>query len=99
MINEFTKFLKEYGVIGLAIAVVIGGKVNELVKSIADNLIMPFVGILVPGGEWRTLAFTIGGAKFGIGAVMGSILDFLIVALTVFLFAKHVLKEETVAKK
>jgi len=99
MFGEFTKFLKEYGVIGLAIAVVIGGKVNELVKSIADNLIMPLVGMLIPGGEWRTLAFTIGETKFGIGAVMGSLLDFLIVALIVFLFAKHVLKEENVTKK
>jgi len=99
MLREFVQFLKAYGVIGLAIAVVIGGKVNELVKSIVDNLVMPFVGMLVPGGEWRTLGFTIGGAKFGVGAALGSLLDFTIVALLVFVFAKLVLKEESVAKK
>jgi large conductance mechanosensitive channel len=99
MLKEFVAFLKQYGVIGLAIAVVIGGKVNDLVKSLADNLIMPLVGIFVPGGDWRSLGVTILGARFGIGAVLGSLLDFSIVAFVVFLFAKAVLKEETVTKK
>lgn len=95
----FLSFIKEYGVIGLAIAVIIGGKVNELVKSIVDNLVMPFVGIMLPSGDWKELAFTIGNAKFGIGHVMGSMLDFLIVAIIIYSFSKYVLKEETVKKK
>ena len=99
MLREFIAFLKEYGVVGLAIAVVIGGKANDLVKSVVDNLLMPFVGIFVPGGDWRELGFTIAGAKFGVGAVLGSILDFAIVAFIVFAFAKTMLKETTVVKK
>ena len=99
MLKEFLDFVKQYGIIGLAIAVVIGGKINELVKSVVDNLVMPLVGIFVPGGDWRTLGFTAFGARFGIGAVLGSLLDFAIVAFVVFLFAKAVLKEETVTKK
>ena len=43
MRGEFMKFLKEYGVIGLAIGVIIGSKAGELVKSIVDGLLMPFV--------------------------------------------------------
>jgi large conductance mechanosensitive channel len=99
MVHEFVKFLKEYQVIGLAIAVIIGGKVNDLVKAMVDHLIMPFVGILVPGGDWRTMAFEIGGAKFGIGVFAGAFLDFVIVAAVVFMIAKYILKEAKVAKK
>ena len=95
MINEFTDFLKKYGVIGLAIAVIIGGKANNLVTAIVENLIMPIVGMITPGGDWRTLKL----GPFGIGPVLGAGLDFVIVAWLVFMFAKMVLKEEKVDKK
>lgn len=99
MLKEFIGFLKNYGIIGLAIAVVVGGKVNDLVKSLVDNIVMPFVGIFIPGGNWRDLGFEIAGAKFGVGPFLGSLLDFTIVAFIIFVFCKKVLKEDIVAKK
>lgn len=93
--KEFMAFLKQYGVIGLAIAVIIGGKANGLVTAIVDNLIMPIVGMVTPGGDWRALKL----GPFGIGPILGAGLDFLIVAWMVFWFAKKILKEESVAKK
>ncbi len=93
--KEFMAFLKQYGVIGLAIAVIIGGKAGGLVTAIVDNLIMPIVGMVTPGGDWRTLKL----GPFGIGPILGAGLDFLIVAWMVFWFAKKILKEESVAKK
>ncbi len=98
MVKEFMVFLKEYQVIGLAIAVIVGGKVNELVKAIVDQLIMPLVGLVIPGGDWKTLTINIGETKFGMGILMGAALDFVIVAALVFVFVKHVLKETTVKK-
>lgn len=97
--KEFMAFLKQYGVIGLAIAVIIGGKLNAVISSVVDGLLMPFIGLLIPGGDWRTLGFEIGGAKFLYGPFLGAVLDFLIVAFIVFWFSKRVLKEETVTKK
>ena len=95
MKGEFMKFLKEYGVIGLAIGVIIGGKAGELVKAIVDGLLMPVVGMVLPGGDWQT--WTVG--KFQIGLVLAALVNFVIVAFLVFLFAKKVLKEDKVAKK
>jgi large conductance mechanosensitive channel len=95
MRGEFMKFLKEYGVIGLAIAVIIGGKAGELVKAIVDGLLMPIVGLVLPEGGWQT--WTLG--PFQIGMVLGALVNFVIVAWLVFLFSKKVLREETVAKK
>jgi large conductance mechanosensitive channel len=99
MIKEFIDFLKNYGVIGLAIAVIIGGKLNALVDSIVKELLMPFIGLLIPGGDWRTLAFTLGETRFGVGPILAAAVDFLIVALVVFVVAKKLLGEATVTKK
>ncbi len=93
--SEFMAFLKNYGVIGLAIAVVIGGKANELVGSIVEGLINPIIALATGGADFT--AFAVG--PFAIGKVITALINFLIVALLVFWFAKKVLKEESVAKK
>ncbi len=97
--KEFIAFLKEYGVIGLAIAVIIGGKLNDLVTSIVNGILMPIVGFFVPGGAWRTATLDVGSVHFLIGPVAGALIDFLIVALMVFYFSKVVLKEKEIHKK
>lgn len=99
MIKEFVAFLKEYGVIGLAIAVIIGGKLNEWVSSIVNDLFMPlfFQPALKAAGVDNIRALSYNGILYG--KVIGSTVDFLIVAFVVFLFAKHILKEEKVAKR
>jgi len=97
--EEFTDFLAKYGVIQLAVGVVIGSAVKDLVSSIANNLIMPIVGILTPDGSWQNWIIETGGAKFGIGELLSSLLDFLIVALVVFVVLKKVLKINLKKKK
>jgi large conductance mechanosensitive channel len=99
MTKEFITFLKEYGVIGLAIAVIIGGKLNELVTSIVNGILMPIVSFFVPGGAWRTATLDVGSIHFLIGPVAGALIDFLIVALIVFYLSKFVLREKEVHKK
>lgn len=99
MVKEFVGFLKQYGVIGLAIAVIIGGKFNELLKAFVDGLLMPIVGALTPSGDWRQLILELGPVKIQVGLMLGSFVDFVIVAGLVFVIAKKVLKEETVQKR
>lgn len=95
MQGEFMKFLKEYGVLGLAIGVIIGSKAGELVKSIVDGLLMPVIGLLLPSGDWQQLVV----GPFQVGIVLAALINFVLVAFIVFVFAKHVLKEESVSKK
>jgi len=99
MNREFIAFLKEYGVIGLAIAVIIGGKLNDLVTAIVQGILMPVVGFFVPNGAWRTATLDVGPVHLLIGPVAGSAIDFLLVAWLVFWFSKKILREEHVAKK
>ena len=97
--REFLTFLKQYGVIGLAIAVIIGGKANALVTALVDGVFMPIVTFFIPGGAWRTATVDVGPIHFLLGPVLGAGVDFLVVAWLVFWFSKKVLREETVAKK
>jgi large conductance mechanosensitive channel len=99
MIREFIVFLKQYGVIGLAIAVIIGGKLNEWVSSVVNDLLMPlfFQPALRAAGVDNIRALSYNGILYG--KVIGSTVDFMIVAFLVFLSAKYLLKEETVAKR
>jgi large conductance mechanosensitive channel len=99
MIQEFKEFLYEYKVIGLAVAFIIGAAVNDLVKSLVNNVIMPVVGILIPGEAWQTATFSIGAVSIRWGAFLASIINFIIIAAVIFIIAKKVIGEEKVAKK
>jgi len=99
MLKEFMEFMKTYGVIGLAIAFVIGGKVMEFVSATVADLLMPIIGIFLPGGDWKTWVLELGPLKLGIGHWIGAAIDFAIVAFFVFLIAKLILKEKVVTKK
>ena len=99
MTSGFMAFLKQYGVIGLAIAVILGGKANALVTTFVDGVLMPIVSSFTPGGAWRTATLDVGPVHLLLGPVFGAAVDFLIVAWLVFWFSKRVLREETVTKK
>src|SRR2546427_12535201 len=71
MRGEFMAFLKQYGVIGLAIAVIIGGKANALVTALGDGGLMPIVTFFVPGGAWRTATVDVGSVHFLLGPGLG----------------------------
>jgi large conductance mechanosensitive channel len=99
MHKEFLEFLKQYGIIGLAIAVIIGGKLNALVTSTVDGILMPIITFFIPGGTWRTTTLDLGPFHFLLGPFFGALIDFLIVALIVFLIAKHLFMEDKVSNK
>lgn len=97
--KEFMEFLKEYKVVGLAIGFVMGVAATALVKSLVENVVMPIITPFIPGGAWREAAFKMGPIIIKWGAFLGEVINFLIIALVVFLFAKYLLREEKVTKK
>ncbi|MFA5142264.1 MAG: MscL family protein [Candidatus Woesearchaeota archaeon] len=97
--SEFMEFLKEYRVVGLAIAFVMGVASTALIKSLVDNIIMPIVTPFIPGGAWKTATFALGPVVIGWGAFLGEFINFVIIASVVFMIAKFIMKEEKVLKK
>jgi len=99
MMKEFMDFLYEYKVVGLAIAFIMAVAATALIKSFVDNIIMPVITFMIPGGSWKTATFALGPIVFSWGAFLADLIYFIIVAFVVFLIAKKVLKEDKVTKK
>lgn len=89
---QFMAFLSKYGVIGLAIAVIIGGAAGSLVSALVSDILMPIITFFIPGGAWREATWAIGPVILSIGHFIGVIIDFLIIALVVFLIMKQIEK-------
>jgi large conductance mechanosensitive channel len=100
IIDEFKEFLTEYKVIGLAVAFIMAVAATALVQSLVNDVIMPVVSLIIPGGEWQTISIPLAAGKaMFVGKFLGALINFLILAFVVFMIAKMVLKEEKVAKK
>lgn len=83
LLNDFKKFMFRGNVVDLAVAVVIGGAFSKIVSAFVDDLVMPAVAPLLPGGNWREATIT--PLNFKIGHLVGTLLDFIIVATVIFL--------------
>lgn len=97
--KEFMDFLREYKVIALAIAFIMGVAATALVKSLVDNVIMPIITPFIPGGAWKTATFALGPIVIGWGSFLGEVINFVVVAFVIFMIAKRVMNEEKVSKK
>ena len=95
--SEFKKFISRGNVIDLAVGVVVGGAFTAISNSLVKDIITPFIGIIVGGLDLSNLTFKIGEAKIAYGSFIQSIIDFLLIALCIFvvirLFEKLKLKE------
>ena len=89
---EFMAFLSKYGVIGLAIAVIIGGAAGSLVSALVSDILMPIITFFIPGGAWREATWGLGPIILSIGHFIGVLIDFLIIALVVFLIMRQLEK-------
>jgi large conductance mechanosensitive channel len=98
-VQEFKEFLNEYKVVGLAIAFIMGAAATTLVQSLVNNIVMPIITPFIPGGAWQTATLALGPIVLGWGAFVGALINFILLALVVFLIAKFILKEEKVTKK
>ncbi|EJS78059.1 large conductance mechanosensitive channel protein MscL [Bacillus cereus] len=88
MWNEFKKFALKGNVMDLAVGVVIGGAFGKIVSSLVGDVIMPLIGLLLGGINFKGLSFTFGGAVVKYGAFIQTVVDFLIIAFSIFLFIK-----------
>jgi large conductance mechanosensitive channel len=84
MWNEFRAFLSQYKVMGLAVAFILGLYLGTLVQALVNDLIMPIITIATPNVSWESIVF----GPFRVGAFIGALITFLIVAFVIFLLVK-----------
>lgn len=90
--DEFVQFLRKYGVIGLAIAFVIGGAVMNLVSAFVNDILMPVITFFLPEGAWEGFIWRIGPIHISIGHFISTAIDFMIIAFIVFMMMKSLEK-------
>jgi large conductance mechanosensitive channel len=98
MVGEFMEFLMKYQVIGLAVAFIIGAAATKMVTAAVNDIIMPIIAVLIPGGDWKKTELVLGPVKLLVGDFAGAIIDFIIIALVVFLIVKFMMKEDATKK-
>ena len=86
MINGFKKFILRGNVVDLAVGVVIGASFSAVVTSLVNNILTPFIGVIIKSPDFSTLTFTINGSKFMYGNFLNALIAFIIVAFTVYFF-------------
>jgi large conductance mechanosensitive channel len=103
-ITQFFDFLKTFGIIGLAIAFVIGQASSKLITALVEDIINPLIGLFLPSGSLEQLSAKITGvsgaiSEFRYGDFIANIIDFLIIALVVFVAYKALSKYKIVEDK
>lgn len=89
-LNEFKDFAMKGNVLDLAVGVVMGSAFGTIVTSLVEKIIMPLVGIIVGGVNIADLSLKVGNATLGYGAFLQAIINFLIIAFSIFLFVKAI---------
>lgn len=93
MIKEFKEFISRGNVIELAVGVIMGSAFGNIVTSLVDQLIMPLLGLITGGRNLnQDLILTIGDTNFYFGSLLQTIIDFVLVALCLFVVVKFVNK-------
>lgn len=102
MFDEFKAFLTKSNALALAVGVIIGAATGKVVSGVVDDLLMPVIGLALPAGDWREAKLvmrTVVDAKgkvsesaIAYGHLMGTVVDFILIALVVFLVTKALLK-------
>ena len=86
--KEFKEFAMKGNVMDLAVGVIIGAAFGKIISSLVDNILMPIIGILLQGVNFQTLMVKVGDAEIKYGMFIGAILDFIIIAMVLFLIIK-----------
>lgn len=99
--KEFKEFINKGNVMDMAVGVIIAGAFGKIVTALVDNILMPIVGMLLGGVDFSGLALTVGSANLKYGLFIQAIIDFLIIALCIFIMVKNInkLKKEEPAEE
>ena len=89
-LNEFKAFAMRGNVMDMAVGVIIGGAFGKIVSSMVDDILMPIIGVLTGGIDFKELAITIGAANIKYGMFIQNVIDFLIIAFCIFMLIKGI---------
>jgi len=98
-IEEFKAFAVKGNVIDLAVAVVIGAAFGKIVSSLVANIITPIIGLIMGGINFTNMSYMVGDAVISYGVFIQAVIDFVIVALVIFMVVKAINKAQEIGKE
>lgn len=97
--KDFLNFIREQGVVGLAVGFILGGATSELVKAFVNDIVNPVLGILLGSvSGLKGASFTVAGAHLMWGDLISVFINFIVVAAVVY-FGFKALKLDQLDKK
>ena len=91
-LSDFKEFAMKGNVIDMAVGVIIGGAFGKIVSSLVDDIIMPVIGLCTGGIDFKGLSAQVGDATVTYGMFIQNIVDFLIIALSIFVALRVIMK-------
>ena len=92
MVQEFKEFAMKGSLIDMAVGIIIGAAVSEMVGTLVESILMPIIGVFMGGVDFSQLSITVGDAAIGYGAFIQALIDFLIIAFVIFMILKGINK-------
>jgi large conductance mechanosensitive channel len=87
-IKEFKDFAMKGNVMDLAIGVIIGGAFGAIITAVVDNILMPIIGVITGGKDFTKLSYKVGDAELKYGMFIQATINFIIIALFLFMIIK-----------
>lgn len=88
IVNEFKEFISKGNVLDLAVGVIIGGAFQKIVTSLVNDVLMPLLGIITGGHDFTNVTLKFKDANINVGLFLQNILDFLLMAICIFVIVK-----------
>lgn len=99
MLKEFKDFALKGNIMDMAIGVIIGGAFQKIVTSLVNDIIMPAISIFTGKVDFSDLVFTVGNSSIKYGSFITTIVDFLIIAFSIFIAIRTINKLNDRAKQ
>lgn len=103
MIKNFSAFLTKTNALALAVGVIVGAAVGGVVSALVADILMPLIGRILPGGDWREAKYVLSSATDAAGKVtenailyghfLGTVVDFVIIMTVVYLIVRTLIRE------
>ena len=99
MIKEFKEFISKGNIMDMAVGIIIGGAFTKIVTALVEAILMPVIGIICGGKSVEDMSVMVGNASIGYGAFLQAVIDFLLVALVLFMILKAFNKAKSMVVK
>lgn len=89
-VSEFKEFAMKGSLMDMAVGIILGAAIGKMVGALVEHILMPLIGLVMGGVDFSSLAVQVGEASIGYGAFIQAIIDFIIIALVIFMLLRWI---------